>query len=198
MARTLWVIGCIALWVLLIWLMYRGWKRRGALQADRVGEFPTVPAELGDLLIPPSTGLYVGSTMAPSWQDRVAVGDIGYRATGEISRWTRGILLERNGASAIWIPAESIRAIRTERGLAGKVMTKDGVLVIRWQLPTGTEIDTGFRGDDKSVYPTWVRDVRIGEDAAVSDPARKTDKTDKTDTANAAGSGEVEQNGEDA
>ncbi len=36
-------------------------------------------------------------------------------------------------------------------------MTKDGVLVIRWQLPSGTEVDTGFRGDDKTVYPpSWV------------------------------------------
>ncbi len=118
--------------------------------------------------------------MAPSWQDRIAVGDIGFRATGELSRWTRGILLERDGASAIWIPNESIRAIRTERGLAGKVMTKDGVLVIRWELPTGTEIDTGFRGDDKTMYPVWVRE------------------TSSDDSANAAGSGEVEQNGEDA
>ncbi|WP_433612701.1 transporter [Prescottella agglutinans] len=183
MERLLWVVGCIAVWALLVFLMYRGWKGRAARQADRIGELPQVPAELGDQLIAPSTGLYVGSTVAPSWQDRIAVGDIGYRATGEISRWSRGILLERNGASAIWIPDESIRAIRTERGLAGKVMTKDGVLVIRWELPTGTEIDTGFRGDDKTVYPEWVRE---------------TDSTDKTDTANAAGSGEVEQNGEDA
>lgn len=58
----------------------------------------------------------------------------------------------------IWIPQDSIRAIRTERGLAGKVMTKDGVLVIRWELPSGTEIDTGFRGDDKSVYPAWTHE----------------------------------------
>ena len=35
-------------------------------------------------------------------------------------------------------------------------MTRDGVLVIRWELPSGTEIDTGFRGDDKTVYPHWV------------------------------------------
>ncbi|MDX5310307.1 MAG: transporter, partial [Rhodococcus sp. (in: high G+C Gram-positive bacteria)] len=70
-----------------------------------------------------------------------------------------GVLLERDGASPIWIPQDSIRAVRTERGLAGKVMTKDGVLVIRWQLPSGTEIDTGFRGDDKTIYPQWVQET---------------------------------------
>lgn len=35
-------------------------------------------------------------------------------------------------------------------------MSRDGVLVIRWTLPTGTQIDTGLRGDDKSAYPEWV------------------------------------------
>ncbi|RVW04055.1 PH-like domain-containing protein [Rhodococcus xishaensis] len=180
MERLLWIVGCVVIWALLVFLMYRGWKARAARQAARVGELPTVPADLGDPWIAQTTGLYVGSTLAPSWQDRVAVGDIGHRATGRISRWSRGVLLERDGASAIWIPDESIRAIRTERGLAGKVMTKDGLLVIRWELPTGTEIDTGFRGDDKTVYPEWVRD------------------SDSYHTANASDSGEVEQNGEDA
>ncbi|MFD4292353.1 transporter [Rhodococcus sp. NPDC058505] len=156
MDRVLITAGFAALWVVLVALMFWGWRGRAKRQRERVGDLPAVPAERGAQLIPPSTGLYVGSTLAPSWQDRIAVGDLGHRATGELSRHELGVLLERDGASPIWIPQESIRAIRTERGLAGKVMSKDGVLVIRWELPTGTEIDTGFRGDDKSVYPTWV------------------------------------------
>jgi len=156
MSRVLITVGFIAVWVLFVALMYWGWKGRGRRQQDRIGQLPAVPEQLGDPVIAPSTGLYVGSTIAPSWQDRIAVGDLGFRAAGELSRYEGGVLLERDGASAIWIPQESIRAIRTERGLAGKVMSKDGVLVIRWELPTGTEIDTGFRGDDKTVYPIWV------------------------------------------
>lgn len=154
--RILLTLGFLAFWALMVALMYWGWKGRARRQADAIGALPTVPADLGALLIPPSSGLYVGSTLAPSWQNRIAVGDIGFRATGDLSRHEKGVLLERDGASAIWIPKAAIRAIRTERGLAGKVMSKDGVLVIRWELPTGTEIDTGFRGDDKSVYPVWV------------------------------------------
>src|SRR6476646_7344145 len=157
MERVLWVVGLVALWALLIGLMYRGWRNRAARQAPQIGELPTVPDELGAQVVEQTTGLYVGSTIAPSWQDRIAVGDLGHRATATITRFEKGILLERSGASAIWIPQDAIRAVRTERGLAGKVMTKDGVLVVRWQLPTGTEIDTGFRGDDKTVYPEWVR-----------------------------------------
>ena len=158
MDRIVLTVGFLALWVVLVLLMWKGWRGRARRQQDAIGELPVVPAELGERLIEPSTGLYVGSTLAPSWQDRVAVGDLGFRASSELSRYRTGVLLERHGASPIWIPEESIRAIRTERGLAGKVMTKDGVLVIRWQLPSGTEVDTGFRGDDKSIYPQWTRE----------------------------------------
>ncbi len=206
MDRILWVVGLAAFWVLAILLMYIGWRGRARRQADRVGELPAVPAHLGEQTLSPATGLYVGSTLAPSWQDRIAVGDLGFRATGEISRFAAGILLERDGASAIWIPQAAIRAVRTERGLAGKVMSKDGVLVIRWELPSGTEIDTGFRSDDKSVYPDWVSGPGPNDKTALDKTALdktaldKTapDKTDSEDSANAANSGEVEQNGENA
>ncbi|MFF0544267.1 PH-like domain-containing protein [Nocardia thailandica] len=167
MERTLWVLGLLALFVLCLWLMYRAWGKRAARQQALIGELPPVPAELGAQVLEPTTGLYLGSTMAPSWQDRIAVGDLGFRATAELTRFERGILLERDGAAPVWIPAESVVAVRTERGHAGKVMTQNGVLVIRWTLPTGTEIDTGFRGDDKTVYPAWTADatrVTTGDD----------------------------------
>lgn len=159
MDRLLLTLGFLAAWVVLVLLMWKGWKGRARRQQDAIGDLPAVPAEPGEKLIEPATGLYVGSTMAPSWQDRVAVGDLGHRANSELTRYRSGVLLERDGASPIWIPQDSIRAIRTERGLAGKVMSKDGILVIRWVLPSGTEIDTGFRSDDKTVYPLWTRDT---------------------------------------
>lgn len=163
MDRTLWVIGLIAVWALLIGLLYVGWRRRAGRQAERIGDLPTVPTTPGEQVLASTTGLYVGSTIAPSWQDRIAVGDLGFRATGELTRYEHGILLERDGASPIWMPSEAISAVRTERGLAGKVMTRDGLLVIRWTLPTGTQIDTGFRGDDKTVYPNWVDQNGVSE-----------------------------------
>ncbi|MGB3770295.1 MAG: transporter [Rhodococcus sp. (in: high G+C Gram-positive bacteria)] len=156
MDRVLLVVGFLVFWVAMIGLIVWGWKNRQKRQSEAIGTLPTAPDDKGAVTVTACTGLYVGSTLAPSWQNRIAVGDIGYRATGTLTRFERGILLERNGESDIWMPAESLRAVRTERGLAGKVMTKDGLLVVRWELPTGTEIDTGFRADDKTVYPLWV------------------------------------------
>lgn len=156
MSDVIIVLVVLLVWLGLIALVLRGWRNRGRRQAEAIGELPTAPTDLPDSLVGPDTGLYVGSTLAPSWQNRVAVGDVGDRAAATISAYPQGILVERRGASTIWIPRESITAVRTERGLAGKVMTADGVLVIRWVLPTGTEIDSGIRADDKSVYPAWV------------------------------------------
>lgn len=155
MERTLWVVGMFALFALSIWGMYRAWTGRARRQASAIGDLPAVPGDCGAQLLEPTTGMYLGSTLAPSWIQRITVGDLGFRATAELTRFERGILLERDGTGPIWIPEESITAVRAERGHAGKVMTADGVLVIRWKLPTGTEVDTGFRGDDKTVYPAW-------------------------------------------
>ncbi|MFC9994289.1 transporter [Nocardia sp. NPDC127526] len=162
--RWLWVVGLLALFVLTLWGMYRAWTGRAKRQAASIGELPAVPADCGAQLLEPTTGLYLGSTLAPSWIQRITVGDLGFRATAELTRFERGILLERDGATTIWIPQESITAVRAERGHAGKVMTEDGVLVIRWKLATGTEVDTGFRGDDKTVYPAWTG-AMTGEEA---------------------------------
>lgn len=149
-------IIALGVWLVLVSLVLRGWRNRGRRQEEAIGEFPAVPADLGERIRGPHTGLYLGSTMAPSWQNRIAVGDYGDRATAELSAYPAGLLLARNGASDIWIPEDAITAVRTERGIAGKAMSRDGVLVIRWTLPTGTQIDSGLRADDKNVYPEWV------------------------------------------
>jgi hypothetical protein len=166
MERTLQVLLLLALFCLCLWGMHRAWQARARRQAATIGELPPVPGELGAQLLEPTTGVYTGTTLAPSWQNRVAVGDLGFRASAELTRFEHGILIERRGATVIWIPQESITVVRTERGHAGKVMTQDGVLVVRWKLPTGTEVDTGFRGDDKTVYPAWVAVAARGDAAS--------------------------------
>ncbi|MGJ0121312.1 transporter [Williamsia sp. MIQD14] len=188
MSGVLVVAIVVLAWLGVIALMLRGWRNRARRQQDLLGAFPEVPLDPGALLFGPHTGLYVGSTVAPSWQDRVAVGDYGDRASTEFSAFDSGILLSRHGANPIWIPRESLVAVRTERGLAGKVMTADGVLVIRWRLPSGTEIDSGVRADDKSVYPAWVdldpaaAPPPTDDDPSVTD-GRDAEPDDPTDTA---------------
>lgn len=136
--------------------MLRGWRRRAERQTPVVGVLPSLPDTVGPVIVPATKGLYVGSTLAPHWNERVAAGDLGYRAKAVLSRYPEGIMVQRSGAGPIWIPEDSIVAIRTEKHLAGKVLTHNGILAIRWRLPTGTELDTGFRADDIREYSQWL------------------------------------------
>lgn len=145
----------LTLVVLLARLMWRGWQARATRQGGLIGDLPPTPANRGEVLIEPVDGLYVGSTVAPSWQDRIAVGDLGYRARATLTRFADGVLVERDGAGEIWIPRDDIVEIRTARALAGKVLTHDGILAIRWRLPSGTEVDTGFLARPRSEYEQW-------------------------------------------
>ena len=139
----------------LIQLMMRGWQRRSQRQAELIGNLPDVPDEVGTATTT-IRGMYVGCTLSPAWNDRVTAGDLGYRSKAVLSRYPEGILLERIGANPIWIPQESITVVRTERGIAGKVAARDGILAIGWRLPSGVEIDTGFRANNRVQYDSWL------------------------------------------
>ncbi|TQM84177.1 hypothetical protein FHX81_6617 [Saccharothrix saharensis] len=155
MTRVLLSLAVLAIFLLCLYGMWRGWRRRARRQAEVLPEFPQPPAETGATMLE-TTGVYVGTTIGDDWQDRVAVGDIGHRAEATLKLTEQGVLVERTGASALWIPTAQLDGARTARGLAGKVMTADGLLVVRWHL--GDRVfDTGFRGDDKDVYEQWVQ-----------------------------------------
>ena len=155
--------------------MLRGWRNRALRQTELLGEFPPLPDILSPAIVAPTRGLYVGSTVpksnalrasgsSPDWLERIAVGDWGHRSKAVLTRYPAGILLERSGATPIWIPQDAVTAIRSVRAMAGKVIpgagsgksdSPGGILAIRWRLPSGTEIDTGFRGEDRSEYDRW-------------------------------------------
>ena len=142
----------------LIQLMMRGWRRRASRQQEVIGDLPDVPDKVGTATLT-TRGLYCGCTMAPAWNERITAGDLGYRGKAVLTRYPEGILLERIGANPIWIPRESITAIRMERGMAGKVVARIGILAIRWRLPSDVEIDTGFRANHREEYDAWVKEA---------------------------------------
>lgn len=157
---TAWItllVVLVALLALAGFGMRRGWRGRAARQAATVPEFPPPPEPAWDAepVLPPATGVYVGTAFAADWQDRVAVGDVGFRANAAFRLTRDGLLVQRTGASPLWIAAGDLLGARTASALAGKVMGGEGLLVVRWRHGEH-ELDTGLRGDDRSVYPTWV------------------------------------------
>ncbi|CAM2863214.1 hypothetical protein [Mycobacterium simiae] len=141
-----------------IQVMMLGWRRRAERQQELIGTLPPVPDEVG-MATTTLRGVYVGSTMAPERNERVTAGDLGYRSKAVLSRYPEGILLERVRANPIWIPQSAITEVRTERVMAGKVAARSGILAIRWRLPSGVEIDTGFRAGNRDNYDGWLEDA---------------------------------------
>lgn len=140
----------------LIWL---GWRNRLRRQAD-VEPLPEIPTVLGSPLAA-ADGQYVASTTAGDWLDRIAVHNLGIRTDAELSVHPEGMLLERSGASPVFIPTARLTGVRLESGMAGKFVEKDGLLVVSWMLGS-RELDTGFRtrrSVDKTTLLNALRDL---------------------------------------
>lgn len=126
----------------LLGLAALGWRNRQRRQND-IGAPDPAPANLPEPYCR-AEGQYVVTTTAGDWLDRIAVHGLGVRsnATAEVS--SSGILLARRGAPDVFIPRSSLRGVRLERGMAGKFVEKDGLVVFAWTLH-GLDVDTGFR-----------------------------------------------------
>ncbi|MFI9722283.1 hypothetical protein ACIHFE_21890 [Streptomyces sp. NPDC052396] len=155
-ARIGWVVGLLLFVALLYWLMREGWKWRGTLQGD-LPELPAVPGEPGEPLLE-MAGRYHGSTTAGQWLDRIVAQGLGTRSRAELTLTEQGVTVVRPGAQDFLIPAGALRGARLEKGIAGKVLTEGGLLVLTWQHGERT-IDSGFRSDRAAEHPAWVEAV---------------------------------------
>lgn len=154
MIRVVLVLICVALVVLALLGMRWGWRNRMHSQAT-LPPLPELPGTLGAPLAPALTGVYVGTTFAASWQDRVVHAGLGLRAGATATLHPEGVLIDRDGAPALFIPAGEVTGVRLAPGLAGTVVGEGGLLVVRWRLGDA-DLDTGLRADDRGVYPQWL------------------------------------------
>ncbi|MGH3519056.1 MAG: transporter [Haloechinothrix sp.] len=152
----------LAVFLLAVLGMWRGWRRKAAEQSARYAPFPEVPEHLADpehgFGAGPrdvATGIYVATTRSGHWQDRIVARGAGIRGPATLRRYTAGVVVDRHGAPSFFIPAESLLDAKTAKGMAGKVMGTEGLLVITWRLGD-VAVDTGFRGDDIADYPQWI------------------------------------------
>ncbi|HEU4668186.1 MAG TPA: hypothetical protein VFS79_11035 [Arthrobacter sp.] len=132
-------LGLIAIAFALIWM---GWRNRLRRQAD-VEQLPVVPEAPGEPLAR-AEGQYVASTTSGDWLDRIAVHALGIRTNAMLEVYKHGVLFDRSGAPALYIPAASLTSVRLDSGMAGKFVEKDGLLVLAWAHGSHG-LDTGFR-----------------------------------------------------
>jgi hypothetical protein len=163
------VLLFIVLFVLAMLGLWSGWRGRARRQSE-LPALPATPPDLGAPQAPELSGLYVGTTVATEWQNRIVVHTLGQRADAVARLGRAGAVIERQGAGTIFIPAQALLDARLEPALAGKVVGQGGLLVLRWQHG-GIELDTGFRADDKSLYPDWVTAIN---DSTISNDGQGT------------------------
>jgi hypothetical protein len=135
---------------LAIWGMRQGWLHRAARQSE-VPPPPAPPAGMsGGAAVP---GTYVATTTAGDLLDRIVVHGLGNRGRAELTVRTEGVLIDRVGEPTVWIPTESLRAIRLGTGQAQKAYEAGGLILLRWALGAH-EVETGFRADDPDEHVT--------------------------------------------
>jgi hypothetical protein len=120
--------------------MYRGWRNRQSRQADLAPLPPAPEDKLRGI-----EGVYVATTSAGDWMDRIAVHELGVRSVADLAVGEAGLIFHRQGAADVFIPVDHLTGVRTDRGIAGKVTAeKSGLVVVTW-THDGRELDTGFR-----------------------------------------------------
>jgi hypothetical protein len=165
--RIGWIVGLLLFVGLVYWLMRQGWQWRRTLQ----GGLPALPQapEAAQTAQPLLTmdGRYHGSTTAGQWLDRIVAHGLGVRSRAALTLTEQGLDVDRTGAPGFFVPAAALRGARLDKGIAGKVLTEGGLLVVTWEHG-GTLIDSGFRSDRAADHPAWVEHItRLSGDSVV-------------------------------
>ena len=105
---------------------------------------PPTPAEPGAPLTADTDGVYVSTTTAGNWLDRVAARGLGTRSAGTMAVTAAGVSWLRQGAPDVFAAATALVGARRADGIAGTVVPPGGIVVVTWRLGS-TELDSGFR-----------------------------------------------------
>jgi hypothetical protein len=130
-------------------LMLRGWRSRQRRQGD-LPPPPEAPAD-AQVLVGATPGLFIGTTSAGDWLDRIAVHSLSDRAAGWLTVTDRGVVIEREGLPDLHLPYAQLVDAEPGDALAGKVVGKDGLLLLTWHLGQRT-LQSGFRAADHSQH----------------------------------------------
>ncbi|WP_299165770.1 hypothetical protein [uncultured Arthrobacter sp.] len=140
-ATTAVVISLVAI-VLVVGLMALGWRNR--VRRQQTLQAPPVAPEDPGAPLYAAVGQYVVTTTGGDWLDRVTAHGLGNKATATAAVYPHGLLFDRSGDTDVYIATQNLTGVRLERGMAGKFVEKDGLVVVSWTMDSQT-FDTGFR-----------------------------------------------------
>ena len=168
-------------------LLYAAWlrKRRRNTSAAVAVAAPRTGTDRADEVpgsVVRAEGTYVSTTTAASRLERVAVEGLGNRAraTAAIRRGSPDELIrfERQGESDVVIPRSRLVDVRRDRGMAGKFVGANRLLVVRWKADDEAIYETGFlprhRADlERLESALWWH--QAGSSITADEPAKSTD-----------------------
>ena len=107
-------------------------------------------------------GTYVSTTTAVSRLERVTVEGLGNRARATLTV-NRGnpeelVRIERQGESTVVVPGARLVSVRRDRGMVGKFVGSNRMLVLQWRSDDDALYETGF-------LPRYKADVERVESA---------------------------------
>ena len=148
MTRVQAVLLLVLLIAVVYTLMYAGWRRRArrfpsAAVATTAGATGSA-ADTPDTAEVAAEGIYVTTTTVASRLERVAAAGLGVRARATMTVGGGEVRWVREGAADVHVLFDWLTGVSRERGMAGKWVGQDRLVVVTWRAGDGEEFATGF------------------------------------------------------
>ncbi|KGJ79174.1 hypothetical protein GY21_05850 [Cryobacterium roopkundense] len=150
-------------------LMYRSWRKRSKRDSAIVAGYP-FPSAPGKVLAV-ARGYYVATTPRDTPLERLFIPGLGFRARAEITATDAGVTLDLTGSRSVFVPVGAIDILTPATWAIDRVVEKDGLMLLGWQLPpvspglnapaeAGRSVDSYFRIIDPSERVRLVDAIR--------------------------------------
>lgn len=128
--RILLTLATLAVIVLLLRLLRRGWRNR---QRGQGLELPPVPAQVADAgaVLTATSGSYLGTIRRGQLLERIIAG--GGRAAADVVVGEFGVLIDRQGEPPLLIDRTAIEGVSTSPGMLQRYYGGHGVAMVDWR-----------------------------------------------------------------
>jgi hypothetical protein len=149
MDRPLLMAIVLGILVVLLALMYLGWRARRKRQGG-VASPAAVPSAPG-ATIGEFAGKYVATTEHGKPLERIAVHGLGFRGEATVTVTESGLVVRIEGADEFWIAAADVHSVTRATWTIDRVVERDGLHLVEWALGDAL-VDSYFRMLDPKAF----------------------------------------------
>ncbi|MEV8369230.1 hypothetical protein [Microbacterium sp. NPDC064584] len=138
------VAVALALIGVAVWAWSRRRRRDSGLAAP-VGELPSGAKTLAEHEV-----LYVATTRHDEPLERLAIEGLGFRSRADLTVTDAGVALDLTGLPRLFLARERILTVDQATVAIDRVVEKDGLVRVAWQIDPDTLVDSYFRPQNSS------------------------------------------------